>query len=57
MAAVAGRLELAEREWRAAGFVEALALADLAGDPAESMARAGELAELAGERLAARLLR
>ncbi|MEU3496540.1 glycerate kinase [Kitasatospora cineracea] len=56
VAAVAGRLELAEREWRAAGFVSALALADLAGDPAESMARAGELAELAGERLAAALL-
>ncbi|MFJ4674719.1 MULTISPECIES: glycerate kinase [unclassified Kitasatospora] len=57
VAAVAGRLELAEREWRAAGFVEALALAELAGGPAESMARAGELAELAGERLAAALLR
>ncbi|MFJ5229748.1 glycerate kinase [Kitasatospora sp. NPDC088391] len=56
VAAVAGRLELAEREWRRAGFVRALALADLAADPAESMARAGELAELAGERLAAELL-
>ncbi|MFJ1751438.1 glycerate kinase [Kitasatospora sp. NPDC088134] len=56
VAAVAGRLELSEREWRGAGFVRALALADLAADPAESMARAGELAELAGERLAAELL-
>ncbi|MEV4558735.1 glycerate kinase [Kitasatospora sp. NPDC049285] len=56
VAAVAGRLELAEREWRSAGFAEALALTDLAEDPAESMTRAGELAELAGARLAARLL-
>ncbi|MER7703186.1 glycerate kinase [Kitasatospora sp. NPDC097605] len=57
VAAVAGRVELSERAWRAAGFVAAYALGELAGHPAEGLARAGELAELAGERLAADLLR
>ncbi|WP_405010673.1 glycerate kinase [Kitasatospora sp. NBC_01539] len=56
VAAVAGRLELSERQWRAAGFAAALALTDLAERPGDSMTRAGELAELAGERLAAGFL-
>ncbi|WP_354643266.1 glycerate kinase [Kitasatospora camelliae] len=57
VAAVAGRLELSEREWRAAGFAAALALTDLAEQPGDSMTKAAELAEVAGERLAAELLR
>ncbi|MER7670217.1 glycerate kinase [Kitasatospora sp. NPDC096128] len=56
VAAVAGRLELSEPEWRAAGFTAAIALTDLAEQPGDSMARAGELAEVAGERLAEELL-
>ncbi|MGK4584268.1 glycerate kinase [Kitasatospora sp. HPMI-4] len=56
VAAVAGRLELGEEQWRGAGFVSAVALTDLAGRPGDSTARAAELAELAGERLAAALL-
>ncbi|MFG3051706.1 glycerate kinase [Kitasatospora sp. NPDC048239] len=56
VAAVAGRLELSEREWRAAGFAAAYALTDLAEQPGDSMTRAGELAEVAGERLAAEFL-
>ncbi|MGV9264651.1 glycerate kinase [Kitasatospora sp. NPDC003701] len=56
VAAVAGRLELSEREWRAAGFAAAYALTDLAEQPGDSMTRAAELAEVAGERLAAALL-
>ncbi|MFJ3217105.1 glycerate kinase [Kitasatospora sp. NPDC086801] len=56
VAAVAGRLELSEPEWRAAGFAAAIALTDLAEQPGDSMTRAGELAELAGERLAGELL-
>ncbi|MFF0409299.1 glycerate kinase [Kitasatospora sp. NPDC004745] len=56
VAAVAGRLELSEPEWRAAGFADAVALTDLAEQPGDSMTRAGELAEVAGERLAGRLL-
>ncbi|MFD8708242.1 glycerate kinase [Kitasatospora sp. NPDC059648] len=56
VAAVAGRLELSEPEWRAAGFTAAIALTDLAEQPGDSMTRAGELAELAGERLAGALL-
>ncbi|MFD5461214.1 glycerate kinase [Kitasatospora sp. NPDC127059] len=56
VAAVAGRLELSEPEWRAAGFTAAIALTDLAEQPGDSMARAGELAEVAGERLAGALL-
>ncbi|MFE7593357.1 glycerate kinase, partial [Kitasatospora sp. NPDC057512] len=56
VAAVAGRLELSEPEWRAAGFTAAIALTDLAERPGESMTRAAELAELAGERLAEELL-
>ncbi|WP_406206980.1 glycerate kinase [Kitasatospora sp. NBC_01560] len=56
VAAVAGRLELSEREWRAAGFTAAYALTDLAEQPGDSMTRAAELAEVAGERLAAALL-
>ncbi|MEU4114372.1 glycerate kinase [Kitasatospora sp. NPDC028055] len=57
VAAVAGRLELSEPEWRAAGFTAAIALTDLAEQPGDSMTRAGELAEVAGERLAETLLR
>ncbi|MFJ8433222.1 glycerate kinase [Kitasatospora sp. NPDC094019] len=57
VAAVAGRVELSEREWRSAGFVAAYALAELGETPGEGMTRAGELAEVAGERLAADLLR
>ncbi|MEU6237970.1 glycerate kinase [Kitasatospora sp. NPDC047058] len=56
VAAVAGRLELSEREWRAAGFAAAYALTDLAEQPGDSMTRAAELAEVAGERLAAAFL-
>ncbi|MGW2371134.1 MULTISPECIES: glycerate kinase [Kitasatospora] len=56
VAAVAGRLELSEPEWRTAGFTAAIALTDLAEQPGDSMTRAGELAEVAGERLAEALL-
>ncbi len=56
VAAVAGLLELSETQWRAAGFVAALSLSELAGPGGDSLARAGELAELAGERLIATLL-
>lgn len=56
VAAVAGRLELAENEWRAAGFVAAYALTALAEQPGDSMTKAAELSEVAGERLAAALL-
>ncbi|WP_405362376.1 glycerate kinase [Kitasatospora sp. NBC_00085] len=56
VAAVAGRLELSESEWRAAGFAAAYALTDLAEQPGDSMTKAAELAEVAGERLAAALL-
>lgn len=59
VAAVAGLLELTEAQWRGAGFAAAYALADLAGPDApagDSIARAAELAELAGRRLAADLL-
>ncbi|MFJ8041969.1 glycerate kinase [Kitasatospora sp. NPDC096147] len=56
VAAVAGRLELSEPQWRAAGFAAAYALTDLAEQPGDSMTKAGELAEVAGERLAAELL-
>ncbi|MFJ1702745.1 glycerate kinase [Kitasatospora sp. NPDC088346] len=56
VAAVAGRLELSEDQWRAAGFTAAVALTDLAEQPGDSMTRAAELAEVAGERLAADLL-
>ncbi|WP_035796057.1 glycerate kinase [Kitasatospora mediocidica] len=56
VAAVAGRLELSESEWRGAGFVAAYALTDLAEQPGDSLTKAAELAEVAGERLAADLL-
>ncbi|MCX4745286.1 glycerate kinase [Kitasatospora sp. NBC_01287] len=56
VAAVAGRLELAEDEWRGAGFVAAYALTDLAEQPGDSLSKAAELAELAGEMLARDLL-
>ena len=59
VAAVAGRLELDEPAWRGAGFAAAYALEQLAGPDAaegESLTRAGELAELAGERLAEEFL-
>ncbi|MBO1417591.1 glycerate kinase [Streptomyces sp. FH025] len=56
VAAVAGRLELSESQWRAAGFTAAIALTDLAERPGDSLTRAAELAEVAGERLAEELL-
>jgi len=56
VAAVAGLLELTEAQWRGAGFVAAYALAELAGPGGDSIARAAELAELAGQRLALDLL-
>ncbi|MER8182118.1 glycerate kinase [Kitasatospora sp. NPDC094015] len=56
VAAVAGRLELSEDQWRAAGFAAAVALTDLAEQPGDSMTRAAELAEVAGAQLAADLL-
>jgi glycerate kinase len=57
---VAGRLELDEPAWRGAGFAAAYALEQLAGPdaaPGDSLTRAGELAELAGQRLAEEFLR
>lgn len=56
MAAVAGRVELAEDQWRGAGFVAAYALVELAEQPGDSISKAAELAELAGETLARDLL-
>ncbi|MEU8919890.1 glycerate kinase [Kitasatospora sp. NPDC048545] len=56
VAAVAGRLELAEPQWRAAGFTAAIALTDLAEQPGDSMTKAAELAEVAGRKLADELL-
>ena len=67
VAVVAGRIDLTESEWRAAGFTAAYSLSELAadlGDVADgnagsqrtSFSRAGELAELAGMGLAADLL-
>lgn len=56
VAAVGGRVELTEPEWRAAGLVAALSLVELAGSAAHSIERAGVFAELAGELLAQRLL-
>ncbi|GAA1947759.1 glycerate kinase [Kitasatospora viridis] len=56
VAAVAGRLELAESEWRGFGFVAAYALTDLAEEPGDSLTKAAELAEVAGEQLARDLL-
>lgn len=50
VAAVAGRLELAEDEWRGAGFAAAYALVELAEQPGDSITKAAELAELAGRR-------
>ncbi|WP_370152771.1 glycerate kinase [Streptacidiphilus sp. EB129] len=59
VAAVAGRIDLDEPAWREAGFAAAYALGDLLpqdGAPGDSITRAAELAELAGERLAAEFL-
>ncbi|WP_035841081.1 glycerate kinase [Kitasatospora azatica] len=56
VAAVAGRLELSEDEWRGAGFAAAYALTDLAEQPGDSLTKAAELAEVAGETLARDLL-
>ncbi|QMU80166.1 glycerate kinase [Streptacidiphilus sp. PB12-B1b] len=60
VAAVAGRLELTEEQWRGAGFAAAYALVDLLGPDAPegaALGRAAELAERAGERLARDFLR
>jgi glycerate kinase len=57
VAAVAGRVELSEPDWRAAGFAAAYSLADLAGPGGDSLTRARQLAEQAGARAAADLLR
>ncbi|WP_327682841.1 glycerate kinase [Kitasatospora sp. NBC_00458] len=57
VAAVAGRVELSERELRSAGFAAAYALSELGEHPGDGLTRAGELAEVAGERLAAAFLR
>lgn len=57
--AVAGRIELDAPAWRAAGFAAAYELSALAGPDAaegESLTRAAELAELAGERIAQQFL-
>jgi glycerate kinase len=57
--AVAGRIELGESAWREAGFAAAYELSALAGPDAaegESLTRAGELAELAGQRIAEQFL-
>ncbi|WP_042395961.1 glycerate kinase [Streptacidiphilus carbonis] len=57
--AVAGRLELDAPAWRGAGFAAAYELAALAGpdaEPGDSIARAAELAELAGEQIAQQFL-
>ncbi|TQF02222.1 glycerate kinase [Kitasatospora acidiphila] len=56
VAAVAGRVDLPESAWRRAGFIAAYALGDLAEQPGDSLTRAAELAERAGERLAGELL-
>lgn len=57
VAVVAGRVELREHEWLKAGFCAAYSLTDLASPGEDHLARAGELAERAGARLAADLLR
>jgi glycerate kinase len=57
--AVAGRLELDAAAWSGAGFAAAYELAALAGPGAardDSIVRAAELAELAGERIAQQFL-
>ena len=56
VAAVAGLLELAEVQWREAGFIAAYALADLAGPDGDSLTEAAKYAELAGRRIAEDLL-
>ena len=59
VAAVAGLVELTEAEWRAAGFSAVVSLTELAGadaPPGAALARAGELAERAGELLAEQFL-
>lgn len=50
--AVAGRIDLTEREWRKAGLAAVYSLTELAGLSGGSIHRAGELAELAGLQLA-----
>jgi glycerate 2-kinase len=50
--AVAGRIDLTEREWRNAGLAAVYSLTELAGSSGESIHPAGELAELAGLQLA-----
>jgi glycerate 2-kinase len=54
---MAGRVEFREQEWRNAGFCAAYSLTELAGPDEDCMAGAGKLAERAGARLAADLLR
>jgi glycerate kinase len=49
--ALAGVVEVADRELRAAGFEEALALTDLEPDPARSIAEAAPLLERLAERV------
>src|SRR6266567_9067190 len=53
VAAVAGQVLLTARELAAAGFAAAYSLADLEPDPAVSIARAAELLERIGGRVAA----
>lgn len=53
--AVAGQVRLGQAELRAAGFSAACALTDTEADVVASMARAPELLEQAGARIAARL--
>jgi glycerate kinase len=56
VAAVAGRIDLSEAQWRAAGFAAALSLCELAGPDGDSLTQAGELAELAGAHVAGELI-
>jgi glycerate kinase len=62
VAVVAGRVDLTEAQWRAAGFAAAYGLSDLAADAAggpggaDAITAAGELAERAGARVAADFL-
>lgn len=56
VAVIAGRVDLTEKQWRAAGFAAAYALADLAGESCDSVEHAGDLAEQTGRRVAADFL-
>ena len=56
VAVVAGRVDLTEAQWRAAGFAAAYGLDELAAEGVDPVAAADELAERAGARVAADFL-